>query len=331
MSTGYQPFCIVFANSLSLTAYNHISYKEMIKGSAKSGGCLTIMSQLIAVVGGDARYLELIRQLQSLPEATIILVGFERLEQGFTGLKQMEFSELNPADMDAVILPITGTDDRGNVETVFSEQPIRIEKEWFQKLKKSAFVFTGNTSDYLTSAADEANVKLIPLLNRDDVAIYNSIPTAEGTILLAMEHTDYTIHSSRVIVTGFGRVGHTVANKFSALGAKVSVSASSIKDLARITEMGLTAIPLEELHHHTNRCDILINTIPDKVITKNEIKHLPSHALIFDLASKPGGTDFDYAEKRGIKAILAKSLPGIVAPKTAGKILADVIKQFLHK
>src|SRR5690625_1458224 len=204
------------------------------------------MSQLIAVIGGDARYLELIRQLQSLSEATIILVGFERLEQGFTGLKQMSFHELNPAEIDAAILPITGTDSAGNVETVFSDQPIKIEKEWFRQLKQSAIIFTGNTSDYLTAAADEANVKLIPLLNRDDVAIYNSIPTAEGTIMMAIEHTDYTIHSSRVIVTGFGRVGHTVANKFSALGAKVSVSANSIKDLARITEMGLTAIRSEE-------------------------------------------------------------------------------------
>jgi len=289
------------------------------------------MSQLIAVIGGDARYLELIRQLKSLTEATIILVGFERLEQGFTGLKQMDFHELNPAEIDAVILPITGTDSEGNVETVFSEEPIKIEKEWFHKLKESAFIFTGNTSDYLTASANEANVKLIPLLNRDDVAIYNSIPTAEGTIMMAIEHTDYTIHGSHVIVTGFGRVGHTVANKFSALGAKVSVSASSIKDMARITEMGLTAIPLNELSQHTSSCDLLINTIPDAIITIEEIKHLPAHALIFDLASKPGGTDFEYAEKRGIKAILAKSLPGTVAPKTAGKILADVIKQFLRK
>lgn len=149
--------------------------------------------------------------------------------------------------------------------------------------------------------------------------------------MMAIEHTDYTIHSSRVIVVGFGRVGSTVANKFSALGAKVSVCARSIKDLARITEMGLTAIPLDELAYHTEDCDLLINTIPAFVIKKESIQQLPSHALIYDLASKPGGTDFDYAEKRGIKAILARSLPGIVAPKTSGKILADVIKQFLQE
>lgn len=289
------------------------------------------MNQLIAVIGGDARYLELIRQLQTLPDTTIFLVGFDKLEQGFTGLKQVDFTELDQEKLDAVILPITGSNNEGYVETVFSDQKIQLTDRWFERLNKTSIVFTGITNDFLTKVTEKHNISLIPLFNRDDVAIYNSIPTAEGTIMMAIEHTDYTIHSSRVIVIGFGRVGNTVANKFSALGAKVSVCARSIMDLARITEMGLTSIPLEKLHEHTGECDILINTVPAQVVTKESIQHLPSHAFIIDLASKPGGTDFDYANQRGIKAILARSLPGIVAPKTAGKILADVIKQILSK
>ncbi len=289
------------------------------------------MDQLIAVIGGDARYLELIRQLQILPNTTIVLVGFDKIEQGFTGLTQVDFQDLAVEKLDAVILPITGTNEEGNVEIVFSDQSIQLTKTWFQRLKKSIPVFTGIANEYLISVTKDVGITLIPLLNRDDVAIYNSIPTAEGTIMMAMENTDYTLHSSKVVVVGFGRVGHTVANKFSALGAKVSVGAKSIRDLARINEMGLTAIPLEDLSEHVNDCDLLINTIPAQVINKRMIQQLPRHAMIIDLASIPGGTDFEYAEQRGIKAILAKSLPGIVAPKTAGKILADVIKQILMK
>lgn len=289
------------------------------------------MDRFIAVIGGDGRYLELIRQLQVLPNTTIILVGFDKLEQGFTGLKQMDFHDLDTESLDAVILPITGTDDTGNVETVFSDQPVQLTKEWFQQLKESCLIFTGITNQYLSDATKEANISLVVLLDRDDVAIYNSIPTAEGTIMMAIEHTDFTIHSSRIIVVGFGRVGNTVANKFSAFGAKVSVSANNSTDLARITEMGLTAIPLTDLHEYTSQCDLLINTVPAPVINKDAIGQLPTHGLIIDLASKPGGTDFDFAKKRGIKAILARSLPSIVAPKTSGRILADVIKQILQE
>src|SRR5690625_5289005 len=255
------------------------------------------MDQLMAVIGGDARYLELIRQLQILPNTTIVLVGFDKIEQGFTGLAQVDFQDLAVEKLDAVIIPITGTNEEGNIEAVYSDQSIQLTKEWFQRLKKTTPVFTGIANEYLMSVTADVGVTLIPLLNRDDVAIYNSIPTAEGTIMMAMENTDYTLHSSKVIVVGFGRVGHTVANKFSALGANVSVSANSVKDLARITEMGLFAIPLDELHEQVNTCDILINTIPAKIINKKTIQQLPAHSLIIDLASKPGGTDFDYAQQ----------------------------------
>ncbi|SHF52755.1 dipicolinic acid synthetase subunit A [Ornithinibacillus halophilus] len=289
------------------------------------------MSQKIAVIGGDARYLELIRQLKGISTTDIMLVGYDKLEQGFTGLKQMDFSELEPEKLDVVILPITGMDHQGKVETVFSDQTVVITKEWFMKLKEEVVIFTGITNETLTNVTEETNKTLIPLLNRDDVAIYNSIPTAEGTIMMAIEHTDFTIHGSRVLVTGFGRVGMTVANKFQALGAKVSVAARSIRDLARITEMGFKAVPLEKIADYTSDCDMLINTIPAPIIKKDSIQQLPSHAIIIDLASKPGGTDFKYAKQRAIKAILARSLPGIVAPKTAGKILADVISQILQE
>lgn len=289
------------------------------------------MKQTIAVIGGDARYLELIRQLEKSLHIKIRIVGFDKIDQGYIGLMQSDLHEIKPDELDALILPITGTDEKGNIETVFSDQHINLKKDWFQKLKKNTPVFTGIANDYLKEIAESAEIELISLLDRDDVAIYNSIPTAEGTIMMAMEHTDYTIHSSKVTVAGFGRVGHTVANKFSALGAEVSVAARSIYDLARINEMGLTAIPLDHLAEHSGSCDLLINTIPALIINQTVIEKLPAHTVIIDLASKPGGTDFDFARKRGIKAILAKSLPGMVAPKTAGKILADVIKQFLHE
>lgn len=290
------------------------------------------MKQFIAVIGGDARYLELIRQLQAIENIELVLVGYDKLEQGFTGLNQKDFNELDVEKIDIIILPITGADEEGKVETVFSDQDIYITKDWLHRLKENAVIFTGITTNHLTELMEQSNkTTLIPLLERDDVAIYNSIPTAEGAIMMAIENTDYTIHSSRVIVAGFGRVGNTVANKFAALGAKVSVATKNSTDLARITEMGLTPIALNNLPSYTSECDLLINTIPAKVINKDAIQNLPASAVIIDLASKPGGTDFDYAKQRGIEAILARSLPSIVAPKTAGKILADVIIQILTK
>lgn len=178
------------------------------------------MKQIIAVIGGDARYLELIRQLQAIENIELVLVGYDKLEQGFTGLNQKDFNELDVENIDIIILPITGADEEGKVETVFSDQDIYITKDWLDRLKESAVIFTGITTNHLSELVDNSDKTLIPLLDRDDVAIYNSIPTAEGAIMMAIENTDYTIHSSKVIVAGFGRVGNTVANKFAVAWCK---------------------------------------------------------------------------------------------------------------
>ncbi|WP_407271528.1 dipicolinic acid synthetase subunit A [Radiobacillus sp. PE A8.2] len=288
-------------------------------------------SKSIAVLGGDARYLQMIKNLATYQTTDIHLVGFDQLNQGFTEVKQVDMDDLDAAKLDAVILPIPGTDDKGNIETVFSDTNIQITVEWLKQLPKHCLIFSGITNDFLTNSVKEAGLRLFPLMDRNDVAIYNSIPTVEGTIMIAIEHTDFTIHSSNIIVLGLGRVGMSTASKFAGLGAKVFVGSRSNEDLARAKEMGLTPFHISELPSYTPNCDILINTVPALVVTDETIKPMKSHALIIDLASKPGGTDFDYAKKRGITALHSLGLPGIVAPKTAGEILGNVIAQILKE
>ena len=149
--------------------------------------------------------------------------------------------------------------------------------------------------------------------------------------MMVIQHTDITIHGSTVGVLGLGRVGMSVARTFSALGAKVKVGARDTADLARITEMGLEPFHIDHLEDKVTDIDVCINTIPALIVTAKVISNMPAHTLIVDLASKPGGTDFRYAEKRGIKALLAPGLPGIVAPKTAGQIVANVLTQLLNE
>lgn len=287
------------------------------------------MNHNIAVIGGDARYLEMIRQLQV--DKNIILIGYDQLDQSCAGTKKMELGNIDAQNLDAVILPVRGTGKDGAIEAVFSNKNINLSAEWFQKLKPGTIVFSGIAGEPLQNACKDAELDLVTLMDRDDVAIYNSIPTAEGVLIMAMENTDFTIHGSRVAITGFGRVGMTVARMFQALGSHVTVAARTTAERARISEMGFQAASFTELPKAGAQADLLINTVPAQVIQKDVICELPSHAVILDIASKPGGTDFDYAAQRGIKAILAKSLPGVVAPRTAGKILADIIKVVLSE
>ncbi|HHY74675.1 MAG TPA: dipicolinic acid synthetase subunit A [Bacillus bacterium] len=282
----------------------------------------------IAVIGGDARQLEVIRKLTEL-DAKLSLVGFTQLDHVFSGASKKNIEELDFSKLDSIILPVKGTNATGEVETIFSNEQIVLTVEMLKQTREHCIIFSGISNPYLDSLSVDSRRKLIKLFERNDVAIYNSIPTVEGTIMMAIQHTDITIHGSNVIVIGLGRVGMSVARAFSCLGAKVKVGARKLEDLARITEMGLQPFYTADLINEVDEADIVINTVPFLVVSAKVISKMPLHTVIIDLASKPGGTDFRYAEKRGVKALLAPSLPGIVAPKTAGKIVANVISQLL--
>ena len=60
-----------------------------------------------------------------------------------------------------------------------------------------------------------------------------------------------------------------------------------------------------------------------------ELADLKPGCLVIDLASKPGGVDFDAAARLGVKAFWALSLPGKVAPVTAGKSIKTTIYNIL--
>ncbi|MED4884281.1 dipicolinic acid synthetase subunit A [Bacillus sp. FSL W8-1127] len=284
----------------------------------------------IAVIGGDARELEIITKLTEL-DAKLFLAGFEQLNHAYPGAVKEKMEDIPFFEIDAIILPVAGTNHEGVVETIFSDERVVLTKDMLQATPQHCTVYSGISNQYLNDLTKRTNRKLVKLFERDDVAIYNSIPTAEGAIMIAIQNTDFTIHGSNVVVLGFGRVGMSVARAFDQLGANTKVGARKSEHLARISEMGMTPFHHKDLKNMVRDADIVINTIPHLVVTASVIANMPSHTIIIDLASKPGGTDFRYAEKRGIKAISALSLPGIVAPKTAGQILANVLAKLLKE
>ncbi|MEH7350394.1 dipicolinic acid synthetase subunit A [Gottfriedia acidiceleris] len=282
----------------------------------------------IAVIGGDARQLEVIRKLTEL-DAKVTLIGFEQLDSGFTSASKELIADADFEDLDAILLPVPGTNNEGVVDTIFSNEKVVLTKEILDSTPSHCTIYSGISNSYLDSIVTASNRKLVKLFERDDVAIYNSIPTVEGTIMMVIQHTEYTIHNSKVAVLGLGRTGMSVARTFHSLGAKVKVGARKSEHIARIVEMGLEAFEFKNIEEALKDVDVVINTVPVQIVTASVISRLQPHALIIDLASKPGGTDFRYAEKRGIKALLAPGLPGIVAPKTAGQIIGNVLTQLL--
>ena len=54
------------------------------------------------------------------------------------------------------------------------------------------------------------------------------------------------------------------------------------------------------------------------------------NSIILDLASAPGGTDFEAARAFGIRALTAPGLPGKWSPQTAAEAVRDAVYNILE-
>ena len=94
-----------------------------------------------------------------------------------------------------------------------------------------------------------------------------------------------------------------------------------------ISVNGYKGIHTEDIAKEIHKFDIIINTIPAIVLTKEVLDRVKQDAIIIDLASIPGGTDFEYAEKRGIKANHALSLPGKLFNYSASSVIYKILRE----
>ena len=179
--------------------------------------------------------------------------------------------------------------------------------------------------------ARERGLTIHDYFAREELAVANAVPTAEGAVQLAMEHLPITIHGSRVLVIGFGRVGRLTAQRFQALGARVSVAARKYEQLAWAQALGFGGEHLAHLKGWLCGYDLIVNTVPAQVLGQEELEDVKPDCLILDLASKPGGVDLVAAGALGLTVVWALSLPGKVAPVTAGAAIRDTIYNMLRE
>ena len=159
----------------------------------------------------------------------------------------------------------------------------------------------------------------------------NAVPTAEGAIELAISETPITIRNSKCLVLGYGKVGKVLAHSLHALGAKTYVAARKYADLAFIESHGCHPLTMQETTTRLGEFDIIFNTVPALILDAEGLSKIPKSTLIIDLSSKPGGVDFEVAKELGLRVIWALSLPGRIAPVTAGIIIKDTITNILRE
>lgn len=279
----------------------------------------------IAVIGGDLREKVYIPKMCQLG-AEIFVYGNEKLRD-FAEITYCETLE-EIKTVDAVVLPLTGISVKGEIHA-----PCFPYKIFFStianNMKPKTPIFLGTATQLVKELAQKLNLTIIEIADDDELAILNAVPTAEGALRLAIELTPYTIHGSKVVIFGYGRVGKITARLFKSVNAKVTVIARNIKQLALAEAFGFDTLNYYDKTNAIKYADIIINTIPALVIDKNDLANLSSSCVIIDLASQPGGIDYETSRQYDVVAVLASGLPGKVAPLTAGEIISRVLPKLI--
>ena len=247
------------------------------------------------VVGGD---------LRQIYTASALSENFKVYAAGFdnnVSLPQRIISVGSSLDLpekaDYVILPLPATLNSIFVNTPFCRNNIPLTS-LTSVLKDDGLVLGGKLDAATIKIFNKCGIEAIDYFDREELNVLNAVPTAS------------TIFGQRVLITGHGRISKVLIKILNGMGAEVTVTARKYSDLAWAEIYGCHGIQTSSLKDCIRNFSLIINTVPAVILNEDILKEASAESLIIDLASKPGGVDFDTARRLGLKVVWALSLPG---------------------
>jgi dipicolinate synthase subunit A len=292
------------------------------------GVIIMVPYKTYAVIGGDLRQAHIANRIAAEGNTVYPLL----LEENPTLLRELiceEPLETVLPRCDVVILPLPLSVDDSNINAPFSKRKLSL-KHCFESIKPGTAIFAGKV-DAAAKLAKKYGHSITDYLEREELAIKNAAITAEAAVAIAVEEQPVALFGSHCLIVGHGRIARSLMRILNGMSASVAVAARKYGDLAQIQAEGCEPIPFGELKRYLHDADIVFNTVPAKVLNREELSLIRSTTLLIDLASRPGGIDLDAAGELGVKTIWALSLPGKTSPISAGEFIWETVENCLRE
>lgn len=271
----------------------------------------------VLVFAGDLRQKYLAERLKKMKYEVKLLSDKESRNEEQPCPKELEALV---KECDVLVLPTPSFTKEGLIRgNVFSFDELQ------NVLQAGQLVFGSIIGKERTGILEQKGVKVHDMMASDEVAVRNAVATAEGAIAEAISLTVSNLHEMNALVIGYGRCGSVLAEKLKGLCREVCVTARRKEVRTEAEAMGFRAELLCDCSWE--RYGIIFNTVPAPVIGEERVAELKKGCVIIDLASAPGGVDYESCQKAGIRAKLCSGLPGVYAPETSGIILAEEIER----
>lgn len=266
------------------------------------GGRSMKIDKTYLVAGGDLRQLYLAKALARQGNK-VYITCFDKAFELDKHLIPVESPAEVGEPLDCIILPLPVTNDGFTVNTPLSHRELLLD-DVLALAGRRTMIFGGKIESGFYAACKDRGLEAADYLEREEMAVLNAVPTAEGALELLMQELPTTLFGTKCLLTGFGRISKVLIKYLTVLGADVTVAARKYSDLAWAKIYGGCGIHISQMSEYAGEFDYIINTVPVKLFDYAVLSKLRDHCLILDLASKPGGSG--YGDKTILRCISMK-------------------------
>lgn len=176
-------------------------------------------------------------------------------------------------------------------------------------LPETITIVSGN----LDSAALKPYRKM-DLLKDSDYLAQNAAITADCALKVAAPLLKTAFWDTPALILGWGRIGKCLSQLLKGAGFPVTVAARKPEDRAILQTLGYKTLSFSEFCQQADRFRLLFNTVPAPIFRAEDLSHC-KNCIKIELASQDG--------LEGEDVIVARGLPGLHAPESSGRLIAD--------
>lgn len=279
----------------------------------------------IAVVGGDTRQKWLATTLQ---HRNVLSAVYEVPDYTAPATVTVLTSPAELCQYTCIVGPVPLA-RQGNLLLPATAQQTLPLSLLLQILQPGQIIAGGNFPSAFVQQCQTRQIQTYDFLQSPELTLANAEITAEGMVAILLQQTPYVLQNTSLLLLGYGRCGMALAHKLTALGCQVLVCENDAEKRSLARSFGYSVLAPEALPAVLPTCELLVNTVPALVLTYDLLHLLPAQAMLFDLASAPGGIDQQAAEHLHLYYQNCPGLPGRTAPQTAGELLAENLLKHL--
>lgn len=292
------------------------------------------MKKNITFIGGDLITIYLIKMFikEGYNVATFALEQIEDNEY-FTGdeIKKISFEEnIRSATLksDNIIIANSSlSTDLDKIIKVFSNE--KIEKGEILKCLKGKKVVTGNLSSETKEELIKNENQIINIVEMPEFKILRSRLVSEGILKFILENSERTIYNNDILVLGYGNIGKRISYLLKMIGANVTVAARRTEALEAAKNFNLNVIKIDNISSIIQNNNIIINTIPTKILEEKSLKQIKKGTYIIDIANSKNNIDKKIIREKNIKSNWLLSVAETMFPESFAENIFDILKELM--